>query len=178
MRALEEVLAPDRPKEGFVVDTLNRAMWASRKLQAIRKKEAEAHAEAKAQMNLIVDWLQGVTDECAQEASYFEGLLAPWVLPQLTKRSRSVKLPGAVLGFRAGGKTVVYDEATLVAWAKAHRPEFVRVKEEVAKSEVAQAVITDGEVLRDDDGALLVSIEQKPDTFYVKFSEAKGGDEE
>jgi len=179
MIALNDALAPDRPKEHFVVDRLERAIWASRKLAAIRRKEAEAKAEAKAQIALITDWLQGVTDECAQEASYFEGLLAPWVLSQIADgKKKSVKLPGVMLGFRAGGKTTVYDEAQLLAWAKAHKPELVRVKEEVAKAALNQAVLKDGEVFRDESGTALVTIEEKPDTFYVKFSETKGEDDE
>ena len=179
MEPLETVLAPEVPRTGtFQVDSLAKALWVTRKLQAIRRKEAEAQAEAQAQIALITDWLRGVTDECAQEASYFEGLLAPWVLSQIADtKKKSVKLPGATLGYRSGGKSLVYDEAALLPWAKAHKPELVRVKEEIAKTALNQAVLTDGEVLRDEAGKLLVRTEEKPDTFYVKVTDGKDGEE-
>ena len=176
MEPLETVLAPEVPRTAaFQVDSLAKALWVTRKLSAIRRKEAEAKAEAEAQIALITDWLRGVTDECAQEASYFEGLLAPWVLSQIADtKKKSVKLPGATLGYRSGGKSLVYDEAALLPWAKAHKPELVRVKEEIAKAALNQAVLTDGEVLRDEAGELLVAVEQKPDTFYVRIEEKDG----
>lgn len=172
--ALEAVLAPDQPRsDAFRVDSLAKALWATRKLQIIRRKEAEAKAEAQAQIALITDWLQGVTDECAQEARYFEGLLAPWVLEQIAdSKKKSVKLPGATLGYRSGGTALVYDEAALLAWAKTYKPELVRTKEEVNRSAVKDAVLKDGEILRDDAGQLLIVVEEKPDTFYVKISDA------
>ena len=48
------------------------------------------------------------------------------------------------------------------------------MKEEIAKTALNQAVLVDHEVLRDEAGELLVAVEQKPDTFYVRIEEKDG----
>lgn len=180
MKPLREVL--ERMPAGqdpFRVTTLDRALWATRKLAAIRRKEAEAQAEAAAQIALITDWLQGVTNECAQEASYFEGLLAPWVREQIADgKKKSVKLPGATLGYRTGQPRLVYDEAAVIQWAEQAHPEALRVTKAVDKKTLRAIVLEDGEVVRDPgSGDPLVQIEPPTDTFYVKFTETEEREE-
>ncbi|MDA8206186.1 MAG: host-nuclease inhibitor Gam family protein [Thermaerobacter sp.] len=172
MASLEEFLTPDRPREGFRIANAEQALWAARKLRQIQRRQAEHAAMADAEISRIQKWLADVNDGLGADAAYFEGLLAVWTrVETLAEKSKTVKLPGATLAWRASPKKLAYDADALMAWAKANRPEWIRTKEELALDAIRKAVIGGGEVVRDEKDALLVEIVEQPDRFSVKFSE-------
>lgn len=172
LASLDAFRAPEPERETFRVTDLHTAVWAARKLRKPHAQKAANQALADAEIARIKAWLERENAALDGEIAYFEGLLAPWVLHEIAgRKAKSVKLPGATLGYREQPKTVAYDDQKLLAWAKTHEPAWIRVKEEIAKTAVKEAVLRDHQVVRDDAGVVLVETVEQPAKFSVKFTD-------
>lgn len=148
----------------FKVTNEREADWALRKL-AQRRRQAEANRElAEAERERIDTWLAERNAELQADCEFFEGHLAAYHAQILVKDEgrKTIKLPGGTLKARKRPDGVeVTDE--FIPWAlDNNRNDLVRVKHEVDKNAVKQAVLKDGEILTGVDvvkGDLTFSVE-------------------
>lgn len=149
-QGLQEFLTDNREyaeRETFVVDNMAKADWCLRKLAKIETQDAEDTALAEAEIERIQTWLKERKEARQSDREYFTGHLTRYHAQVMAEdaKAKSIKLPHGVLKSRT--TTVVdYDDKTVIAWAKQQgRPEFIRIKEELAKTAVKDAVVKDGE---------------------------------
>jgi phage host-nuclease inhibitor protein Gam len=159
------------PDQRFMIDSIDKAEWAVKKIGKYRGNIDQAKTEAQAQIDKINTWLAAVTEENQKQIEFFTGMLAPFADEQLADaKKKSLKLPSGVIGFRKNQPKVEYDESVLLPWCKDNAKDFVKTKETVLWGEFNKtltvaddkALTTDGEIIPG-----IVAAEQ-PDTFYVK----------
>ena len=159
------------PKDAFAVEGLSSAIWAIRRLRQIRAQEAAIREEAAAEMARITAWVERATKPLIEDAQYFEGLLTAYHAQQFAEdpHRKSIPLPGATLKSRAlPDKVEVVDEATALEAAKAAGyHSLIRVREEIAKTELVKHLRETGEVLPG------VTVTPQPRRFSVELEEGE-----
>ncbi len=164
--------------QGFVIDTMDRADWAVRKIGVYQQKIDEIQALAESRIKQIQDWAEKETQGNLQQIAFFETLLMPFAEQQLQgSKKRSFNLPSGTVGFRKAstkfyidGESVSGKNEKLTKWVKENSKEFLVVKEETNWTELkktlqavnGKAVTADGEIIPG------VVTDSPPDTFYVK----------
>jgi phage host-nuclease inhibitor protein Gam len=171
MSTLLQDLTPEMPtsRETFRITDLGSAIWCTRKLRQIRAQEAAIRTEAAAEIARIQAWVDRATKPLTDDAAYFEGLLTAWHAQEWERdpHLKSIPLPGVTLKSRAlPDKVEVVDEATAIAAAKAAGYlSMIRMKEEIAKTEVVKHLKETGEVLPG------VTVTSQPRRFTVELGE-------
>lgn len=172
--------APAR-EEGFVVDTREKAIWALRKLKHILDEKAAVEAAAREEIKRVEDWLANEVKRLDADAAYFEGLLADYHRRVLAEdpRAKTIRLPHGTLKVRAQQPEYRRDEAALLAWVKANRPELVKVKEDVDWAALKKSLMVAGEdagapfmpVVDGETGAVVEGVlaVPRPDKFSVEI---------
>ena len=145
--------------EGFVCDTLERAVWAGEKLAHLRKQQQDIHEVASAKINKLEAWAVQEESKLDAHATYFEGLLAGYMRQQhaADPKRKSLTLPDCVLKLRQQPAQYTHDDAALLVWAKAsaaqcvqtvERLDWAALKKQLAPQEDGSAVDTGtGEVV-------------------------------
>lgn len=166
--------APISEDQRFVVDTVDKADWAVRKINRYRAEIEKAKAEATNQTEKINKWLAAVTEENQRQVDFFQSLLAPFADQRLTgEKKRSVKLPSGTIGFRKAGPKFEQDDKLLLPWAKSNTPDLVETVETVKWDELKKTItVKDGKAISPD-GEIIpgITATERPDTFYVKGDE-------
>lgn len=162
MSDLEQVLAAQTADETtqdrwHVVDRAS-AQWAMKKVWELRQQQNAIKAEAaqvrqplEAQLALIASWEQQEVAKLDDEAAFFEGELIRWLAQERAAdpKLKSVKLPYGIVASRQkpDGIVIENEPAFLAASKEAGRTEFIRIKEELDKARIKEAVLKDGELL-------------------------------
>lgn len=120
-------------REQFVIDTKEKASWALRKLAKIKKAMDENKAIADAEIKRTQEWLAKENEYLQQDEDYFINLLNLYHASVLEEdpKAKTIKLPFGTLKARDQQPEYVRDEEKLLLWAKAKRPDMVKVKESV-----------------------------------------------
>jgi phage host-nuclease inhibitor protein Gam len=174
-----EVTAVTENKEPFTVDTQEKAAWALRKLRQIRQKQAENANTANAildglrrEMEATQNWLKEQNEALEGDASYFVGALEAYhrKLMEENPKQKTVKLPFGTLKLRAQQPEFQRDAATLLAWAKASRPDCVKVKEEADWATIKKSLIVqDGKAIDTTTGEIVpVDVVEREPVFSVE----------
>jgi hypothetical protein len=160
----EEDLVPVR--EHFVVDSLDKALWAASKVAAERTIE-DLTALGKAFHERIDAWLERACTPHLDTTGYLGSLLRPFVVDRLTGvKARSLTLPGYRIGLRTSpARVLVEDQEVALAWLEKAVPEAVAVTKEVVKSAVKPLLASGKEV----PGVVLTTGE---DVLYVQEEKA------
>ncbi|WP_074951241.1 host-nuclease inhibitor Gam family protein [Alicyclobacillus macrosporangiidus] len=151
MQEIEELeQQPAEARERFRVTDLASANWCMRKLAALKAQERDTNNLADAEIERIESWRRHELDKLRGSMEYLEMLLTEYhkqVLAQDT-RAKTISTPYGKLKARRLPPKVEYDEEMLLAWAKgAGRTDFVRVREELAKDAIRDAVLRGGEAV-------------------------------
>ena len=168
---LEEQIEPE---EGFKIDDLDKAEWAVRKIACYETSIKEAEELAKKRLRQIDTWLKGIKEDNERQIKFFEELLRPFAEFKLEgSKKRSMKLPCGTLGFRKSQPKYERDEDKLLAWVKDSSPEHLVIKESVNWSSLKKSLVTDNGKAITCDGEIVtgITVEEQPDTFYVKVGE-------
>lgn len=132
-------------KEAFVVDDLNKATWAMRKLRSV-VAGLEANAEiAKAEKARIDAWLENANKSLLTEREFWEGHLTIYLRKQRQEDDsiKSISTPyGKVTSRVTQPKWETMEELT--DWLLNHNDSLVRVKYEVDKTELKKKYKVDG----------------------------------
>jgi len=151
--------APEVP-EHFCVHDDESANWVIRKV-----------VECRAYAKRCAEWAEREQARAKHEEIFFlfryrEQLItyARGKIAEQGGRRKSVTLPAGVIGFRKDPpKIVVDDEAAVIAWAREHHPDLIRVVEHLSKSGLNDHVKQTGEL--PDVGA---HIEGEREDFYMR----------
>lgn len=180
MSALEEHLLGavklpegEEERQRFQITDNGGAVWALRKLAKIQRQAAEIKATADAEVFKVKAWEQDELQKLQHDVDYFNGLLEAYHrrLVESDPDRRTIKLPGGELQIRAQQPEWRLDEATFLSWAKANRPDLVRVKEEPDKATLKKvAKIVEDLAVDPATGEAIpgVQIIPQPAKFYVK----------
>lgn len=92
---------------------------------------------------------QKIVDQTDRSAGFWEGKLRSyyeaWRRSFPSVKTKTLEFGSGTISARKRPVTVEFDEAELLAWAEANRPELIRVKTSVDKTAVKTAVTKDGE---------------------------------
>ena len=131
-------------REGFKVENLERATWAFRKLRAIENKEADIKAIAEEEIARITAWRDAELKQYEGDKQYFSFLLEEYYKNEKAKDKKfKLSTPYGKVTARKSSKWNYENEEALVKYLKDNKPELVRVKEEVNKTELKK-VFKDG----------------------------------
>ena len=144
-------------QEGFSVKDQQTAEWVVRRIAESRKRQNEIDELYQAEMFRLKTWKEKEMQKEQSNIEYFETVLKPWAQEQ----GKSVSLPSGKVRFRKMQDKFIYDDQMVIAWAKQHLPEAIRVKEELEKKAIKDHVKATGEL---PDG---LSIEQQEPKFEV-----------
>lgn len=172
--SLDEAMdrAIERHMDRFVVDDDQKAIWAMRKLRAIKQKKADNQRVADEEIQRVHDWLAEANGSYDRDEQYFTGLLIEYARKEREQNDRkSIKLPHGTVASRKGGdKITVTDADAFIKWARENgREDLVRVKEEPALSLIKQAfppkdspmATHDGYVITED-GEIVLGLHASP----------------
>lgn len=131
-------------REGFKIENLEGATWAFRKLRAIENKEAEIKVIAEEEINRVNAWKEKELEQYAKDKEYFSYLLEEFYRAEKAKDKKfKLSTPYGKVTARKSSKWNYENEEALVKYLKDNKPELVRVKEEVDKTELKK-VFKDG----------------------------------
>lgn len=107
----------------FVIDSLEKADWAVRKIGQARRRYAEQKELARAEVERITEWAEAMAQRCEHDCSFFEELLARYHRDVLRDdpKAKTIRLPSGELVARKKPDSLVTDGGvdTLV-WAREH----------------------------------------------------------
>ncbi len=149
---LPEILLDDEDQlvtqEHFVVDSLEKALWATSKLDQAQKALDDLTKAARMFHDRIQTWHTKASQKYEQTVSYMETLLRPFLADKLTGvKAKSIDLPGYRVGFRTSpAKVIIEDPHAAVEYLEKYVPEAVVVSKDVAKT-VVKPLLTAGELI-------------------------------
>lgn len=155
------------PAEGFVINSLEKGLWAASKIARAQRNLEEIAQKAQYFHGLIDAWQEKSSGPYLSTIGYLSSLLRPFLTDRLIGvKSRSLILPGYRIGFRSTPSKVVIDEpeVALPYLEKAH-PQAVQTKKEIIKSALkpllAKGELIPGVTLSDGDEVLYVQEETR-----------------
>ncbi|MBZ4662806.1 MAG: hypothetical protein JG776_488 [Caloramator sp.] len=158
-------------KEQFKVTNIDQANWCLRKIAALKKKQKENEELAKAEIERIQKWLDKENKQLDDSLKFFEGLLEEYAIVQRQKDSKfKLSTPYGKVGFRKQQPKWNYDDEKLLNFLKqAGKTEFVRIKEEVNKSELKKKLKIAGNLVVDENGEIIegITIEEQPEKVVI-----------
>lgn len=138
---IEEV-DPVTEKPKFIIDNLGKANWALKKIAALRSDLNKVNDLANVEIEKIKAWQTKEKTRINYEIMSFETRLRPFAEAVVAgQKKKSVNCPNGVFGFRAKAEDFeVLNEAKLLEDLQKECPEYIRVKQEVAWSELKKAL--------------------------------------
>jgi len=154
-------------KEGFRINSPERADWALRRWKEADMEQVEHVERIAAHRKKISDFEAKIKTKHKCEIDFFEGLLRDWATDEIKKtkgKEKNIKCIEGTLAFRSAQPGMNYDIDELIKAAKRNGfPQVVVVKESISATELRKAM---------NDGAdLPVRFVQKEDHFNVTFAE-------
>lgn len=132
--------------EGFVVDSLDKATWATERYLAADHRIRERESLASTYKHRIDLWLDKANKQDRDTQDFMEYLLTPYVQDYLSrqKRGKSFRVLGARLGFRKStDRLEVIDPDSAIDYCRAHLPDVLIEKTEIGKA-IAKSYLADG----------------------------------
>lgn len=132
--------------ESFVVDTLDKATWATSKYLAAERRMRDRKLLADTYIDRITAWLDRANKGDLATQAFMETLLDPFVRQYLEgqKRGKSFKVLGARLGIRKGFDQLnIEDLDAAVAYCQENLPDALIVRKDISKA-IAKSYLADG----------------------------------
>ena len=142
--------------EGFVIDTDAKAQWALDKIR-------EARADRDAWVKWYEDKIKEITEQTDFNTMNLERMLAEYfatVPHKKTKTQETYPLKGGKLILKTQNPEYKRDDKAVIDWLKSNNmPQFVKVKEELAWSDLKGATaVFEGHIVTED-GEIVPGIE-------------------
>ena len=142
--------------DGFVIDTDAKAEWAMTKIK-------EARADRDRWVKWYEDKIKEITEQTDFNTMNLERMLAEYfatVPHKKTKTQESYSLPGGKLVLKTQNPEYKRDDKAVIEWAKANNlPQYVKVKEELAWSDLKGATdVFEGHIVTED-GEIVPGVE-------------------
>ena len=160
--------------ERFVVQDLDSANWAFRKLAAIEKKRAEIKELADKEVERIRNWQQQEEESLNNSKEFFEGLLTEYYVRQKEVDPKfKISTPYGKVSSRKQQPKWNYEDEKVLKWLRENDTELIRIKEEVNKAELKKKYQVAGNEVVTEDGEIVegITIEERPDSINIKVVE-------
>ena len=160
--------------EPFTVKDDKSADWALRKIREHEAHIVEVEAFAEERIHEIQAWAESATKSARNAIEHLTGLLEVYhrQLHAENPQLKTIKLPAGEIQLRKQPPKYLRDDARLLAWLKANRPEFIRVTEAPDWGAVKKAFVAhDGLLVDPDTGEVVdgVAVEESAEpAFYVR----------
>lgn len=171
---LREELTTRECAEDFLIDSLEKAIWAMRKIAAAKAKIKEIDAVGEAEIQRVKTWVDKEKASHIRTIDSMEYLLRPYVASATAEsKKKSVNLPNGTTGFRKASVKYSFNEAEFNPWAKENGWVTPVITEKIEWDKLKKSCKIDGSKLVTEDGEVIpgVCIEHVPDTFYVSVGE-------
>lgn len=165
----------------FVIDSLDKANWAVRRIAVATGRLAESEGFARRERERLELWLEGERQRAERSTAFLAGLLRRYHESRLAEdpKAKTIRLPAGELVCRKASDAWDIDDAEFIAWAEANRREdLLRRKDpEVDRNAVKKALMpaiepapTDPVVVFDENGEVVpgVRVVGGEPTFKVK----------
>lgn len=177
----QKISIPDEnetEQERFVIDDLDKANWAMKKIRAYTKRVEEKTQLANDEVERIRHWLESETKDDKQSIEYFENLLVDYYRYQKMKDDKfKLSTPyGKVTSRRRQPKAEIDDEKA-IEFMKMKAPRKVEFIEKYNKNDLKKLyeIVEVGDELKavDENGELLdfIKLEPQDDSFTVKVED-------
>ena len=171
----EDITVPEyeaqEPSERFVVQTLEQAAWAVRKIEVAEEQIAERQAFVMAEIERLQGWLKKANSADEQTVAFMHLLLQPFVLDQVQANGKkSITMPGARMGFTKQQPRIERNDAAIIEWLEAQGAgEYIKTEQSLRWGELKKACTIADNLLVTANGEVVPSVEitQLPDTFRV-----------
>lgn len=163
-------------EQAFIIDDLDKAGWAMRKLEEARKEVSQAEAYADRERQRIDHWLKKECDSHRQTIAHMEYLLTDYYQRMLAANPRArLSTPYGQVTKRRQKRYHYGDEDTLMTWLSSHGQAHL-VKEKVTHSidKVAfkkELTVTDDGHVVTADGELVEGVTVTEDVTYTVSTE-------
>lgn len=151
--------------DGFIIDTLDKAIWGVRKVDQHRRRFAEAVAAAAAERSRVDQWLEGERQRLATSTTSLESLLRRYHETQLADdpKRKTIRTPAGDLVARKSPDRLDVDETVFVPWAEQGaeallHPPKPRTPDRRAIRQRVGEIMADGTVVDADTGAFLPGV--------------------
>lgn len=168
--------AEAQEKEGFTIENLDTASWASRKAHAAATAIADLEAWRKREIERINEVYETETGRLKDTLDFFTHALAIWLKKQVDegRKTKSFDLPGGRIALRSTQPKIHVDnEAAMLEWARANAPGVIKVRESIDQRELRKAIdlVEGGVVITPDGEPVPARWEQLPDNASFKPAE-------
>lgn len=172
-------LLKEETRERFTVDNDLKAEWCLTKIRNIRAEQKREKDELSRQMQFYVDQMKVIDQRAEEEEAFFLSMLKPYFdsrvgegFAKATKTQISCKLPSGKMVLKHQNPKFDRDNALLLPWLKANRPELVKVEESPNWAELKKSVSVVGDGVATADGEMIpgVKVTEQEDTFEVEVN--------
>lgn len=161
----------EKPKKQFVIDSIEKAEWALKKIKHYEAQTAMFKAYLEKELDKLNTWFEREKSKNDYDIGHLKYLLKPYAAQQLKDgNKKTLSLPSGKMSFRKQSPKFEKNEEELFVFVKKTYPDFIVTKESVEwgafkntlKIEDGRAVTSDGEILD------CVTVIPQEDSFYVK----------
>lgn len=141
----------ERENDQWRVQTLGAADWCMRKVAKLDRESTAIADAASEEIDTIIRWRDAEFARIAPQREHWTWLLADFHEKQLAEdpKVKTIKLAhGALVARKQPDNVDIPDPDALIHWALEYGdPGFVRVKKELDRAKVKDAVLKNGEIL-------------------------------
>ncbi|WP_077369685.1 host-nuclease inhibitor Gam family protein [Anaerosalibacter sp. Marseille-P3206] len=182
MEIMEVENIEEEEKERFKIQDVEQVNWAFRKIKAFQSEINQTNELADKELERIEIWRKKENETARNSIEFFQGLIIEY-FAEMKKKDPKYKIstPYGKVSTRKQQPKWNYDDEKLVEWLEHYKPELVRVKKEINKTDFKKAVkdedgfiaIGDGKVASSETGEVIegVTIEERPETINIKVVE-------
>lgn len=149
---LEEILSPDTSevKDSFIIDSPEKAAWASRKIIDAESRLTQYADQAKQYKKQIDSWFNRAVQDEIESIHYLKGLIRPFIEQEVSKQSKSktIRYPGLNIQLRKKPDRIdITDKEIALSFCEANHPDAVIIKKELSKTYLKDLLNHQGEII-------------------------------
>ena len=161
-------------KEGFKIDSPEKADWAINKIKAERSRRDMFIQVANGKISALQQQIKDATERCNNDTSFLLQELSNYMElapAKETKTQKTLILPSGKMIKKFAKVDYCKDDKALLEYVKEAAPELVKVTEKPDWAELKKDLEIQGDVvIRKSTGEIVdcITIEQKPESFDVE----------
>ena len=157
---LNDYLKPVEAKDSFIVDSMEKAEWALKKIAEHKAECKRIDDFANEQIAKIQAWADEQAEAHENDVKFFEGLLMPFAAAELEgKKTKTLKMPSGKMSFKKA-TTYERDEKALLEFVKkTGMHDFVKIEEKLNWNEMKKScIVTEDGKFVTEDGEIVPSV--------------------
>ena len=158
-------------KETFKVDSLEKANWCMKQIQAKERQKEELKQLVEYEKQKLEIYLAQESKGPEESIEFFKAKMQPYIAEKIAEgKKKSINLPCGTVGFRSSAPKFTFDDEKLKTFVTGYDKNLIETKTSVKWGELKkqltfsnnQAVTEDGEVVPG------IVVEEKEPIFFVK----------